>query len=141
MIRAEGGDATAYEADITHEDECHAFAQAALAAYGRIDVLHNNVGIGAGDGPPHHLTDESYDRIMDVNLRSMFRMCRAAVPILRQSDHGAIVNISSLASTASAGNLTAYMAGLRPAGQGWTPAEVSRLLFIRHLVERGRLRS
>ncbi|MFI5041928.1 MAG: SDR family NAD(P)-dependent oxidoreductase, partial [Acidimicrobiales bacterium] len=72
------------------------------------DILHNNVGVGTGDGPPHHLGDEAYDRIMDVNLRAMWRTCRAAVPILRESGHGAIINISSLASIAAAGNLTAY---------------------------------
>jgi NAD(P)-dependent dehydrogenase (short-subunit alcohol dehydrogenase family) len=70
--------------------------------------LHNNVGIGAGDGPPHHLSDEAYDRIMDVNLRSMWRTCREAVPVLRRSEHGAIVNVSSLAAIAAAANLTAY---------------------------------
>ena len=78
-----------------------------MAAFGRIDVLHNNVGIGAGDGPPHHLTDEAFDRIMDVNLRATWRMCREAVPTLRET-RGAIVNVSSLAAIASAGNLTAY---------------------------------
>ena len=80
---------------------------AAREAFGRIDVLHNNVGIGAGDGPPHHLADEAYDRIMDVNLRAMWRTCREAVPALRETQ-GAIVNVSSLAAIASAGNLTAY---------------------------------
>lgn len=76
--------------------------------FGGFDILHNNVGIGAGDGPPHHLDDEVYDRILDVNLRSMWRTCREAVPVLRESGNGAIVNVSSLASIAAAGNLTAY---------------------------------
>jgi NAD(P)-dependent dehydrogenase (short-subunit alcohol dehydrogenase family) len=108
LARAEGADVRTVVADVAADDGPEQIVQKAVDAFGGIDVLHNNVGIGAGDGPPHHLTDESYDRIMDVNLRSMFRMCRAAVPVLRQSEHGAIVNISSLASTASAGNLTAY---------------------------------
>lgn len=64
--------------------------------------------IGAGDGPPHRLSDAVYDRIMDVNLRSMWRMCREAIPALRASDHGAIVNVSSVAAVAAATNLTAY---------------------------------
>ncbi len=95
-------------ADIGGDDGPDAAVAAALEAHGRLDVLHNNVGIGAGDGPPHHLDDEAYDRIMGVNLRAMWRTCRAAVPVLRRSEHGAIVNISSLAAIASAGNLTAY---------------------------------
>ena len=108
LARAAGAETQTITADIAADGEPERIVQAAVNAFGGIDVLHNNVGIGAGDGPPHHLSDESYDRIMDVNLRAMFRMCRAAVPVLRQSRHGAIVNISSLASTASAGNLTAY---------------------------------
>ena len=79
-----------------------------MAAHGRIDILHNNVGIGMGDAPPHHLTDDAYDRIMDVNLRALWRTCRAAVPELRRGGNGAIVNISSLAAIAAAGSLTAY---------------------------------
>src|SRR5690349_5608429 len=79
-----------------------------LEAFGKLEILHNNVGIGMGDGPPHHLEDDAYDRIMDVNLRAMWRTCRAAVPALRASGNGAIVNISSLAAIAAAGNLTAY---------------------------------
>ncbi len=95
-------------ADITEHDAPDTIVRTAVEALGGIDILHNNVGIGAGDGPPHHLSDDAYDRIMDVNLRALWRTCRAAVPELRRSDHGAIVNVSSLAAIASAGNLTAY---------------------------------
>ena len=108
LARAEGAQVHTSIVDIASDDGPVQLVQAAVDAFGGIDVLHNNVGIGAGDGPPHHLTDEAYDRIMDVNLRAMWRMCRAAVPMLRASEHGAIVNISSLASIAAAGNLTAY---------------------------------
>lgn len=108
LARAEGAEVLTVVADLVADDAPEKIVTAAVGAYGGIDVLHNNVGIGAGDGSPHHLTDEVYDLIMDVNLRAMWRMCRAAVPVLRQSEHGAIVNISSLASIASAGNLTAY---------------------------------
>ena len=95
-------------ADIATDGGPGQVVDAALAAHGRIDILHNNVGIGAGDAPPHHLTDDAYDRIMDVNLRAMWRTCRAAVPHLRLSDHGAIVNVSSLAAIGAAPALTAY---------------------------------
>lgn len=100
--------ATQVVVDIASDDGPDRVVAAALAAFGRIDVLHNNVGVGAGDGPPHRLADDVYDRIMDVNLRAMWRTCRAAVPELRRSEHGAIVNISSLAAIAAAGSLTAY---------------------------------
>ena len=58
-------------ADITDDNGPDRVVEAAVAAHGRIDVLHNNVGIGAGDGPAHHLEDDVYDRIMRVNLRAM----------------------------------------------------------------------
>ena len=94
--------------DIATDDGPATVIDAALDAFGGIDVLHNNVGIGADDGPPHRLEDDAYDLIMDVNLRAMWRTCRVAVPHLRRSDHGAIVNVSSLAAVAAAPNLTAY---------------------------------
>ena len=108
LARAQGAEVAQVVADVAADDGPARIVQAAMEAYGRVDILHNNVGIGAGDGPPHHLDDDAYDRIMDVNLRAMWRTCRAAVPVLRTSEHGAIVNISSLASIAAAGNLTAY---------------------------------
>jgi NAD(P)-dependent dehydrogenase (short-subunit alcohol dehydrogenase family) len=108
LARAEGATVTTVTADIATAEGPDRIVQVALDAFGRIDVLHNNVGIGAGDGPPHHLDDDVYDRIMEVNLRAMWRTCRAAVPPLRAGGHGAIVNISSLAAIAAAGNLTAY---------------------------------
>jgi NAD(P)-dependent dehydrogenase (short-subunit alcohol dehydrogenase family) len=100
-------EAVALAADVATDDGPAAVVAAAQEAFGRIDVLHNNVGIGAGDGAPHKLTDEAYDRILDVNLRATWRMCRAAVPALRATQ-GCIVNVSSLAAIASAGSLTAY---------------------------------
>ncbi len=108
LARAEGAEVTTVVVDVSDDDGPERIVLAATEAHGGIDILHNNVGIGAGDGPPHHLTDAGYDRIMDVNARAMWRTCRAAIPALRASHHGAIVNVSSLASIGAAGNLTAY---------------------------------
>jgi NAD(P)-dependent dehydrogenase (short-subunit alcohol dehydrogenase family) len=108
LCREAGADVTIVVADIATADGPDRVVAATLEAHGRLDILHNNVGIGAGDGPPHRLEDDAYDRIMDVNLRALWRTCRAAVPALRSTGHGAIVNVSSLASIAAAGNLTAY---------------------------------
>jgi NAD(P)-dependent dehydrogenase (short-subunit alcohol dehydrogenase family) len=109
MIRREGGRATPFEADITREEDCHAFAQAALAAYGRIDVLHNNVGIGGGDAGPTHLTEEVFQRIMDVNLKGTLFSCKHVLPIMRKQLAGSIINISSVAAVCSVG-IVAYKA-------------------------------
>ena len=94
--------------DIASAEGPERVVAAAVDRMGGFDILHNNVGIGAGDAPPHRLSDDDYDRILDVNLRAMWRTCRAAVPVLRAQERSAIVNVSSLASIAAATNLTAY---------------------------------
>src|SRR5437867_3125153 len=66
LARAEGATVAIVVADVASDDGPGVVVQAAADAFGRVDILHNNVGIGAGDGSPHHLTDEVYDRIMDV---------------------------------------------------------------------------
>ena len=100
-IAAEGGAGFAHSANIAKDAECRAVVEAALARWGAIDVLVNNVGIGGGgDGPAHLLTDDAFDRAMTVNLRGMWQMIRATLPAMREAGSGAIVNISSLASVA-----------------------------------------
>ena len=100
-IRTEGGIAEPFVADVTDSDQCDALARAAIARWGRIDVLVNNVGIGGrGDGPAHSAADDAFDRILDVNLRAMWRTCRAVLPAMREQRHGSIVNVSSAASVA-----------------------------------------
>src|SRR5579872_137548 len=113
MIEAEGGKASAYEADITREAECAALAAEAKARLGRIDILHNNVGIGRGDQSVTTLEAETFDEIMDVNLKGMWLTIKHVVPIMREQGGGAIVNISSMAAVASS-NLVAY--GMSKAG-------------------------
>jgi NAD(P)-dependent dehydrogenase (short-subunit alcohol dehydrogenase family) len=105
MIAAEGGTASVFEADVTREENCRAMAAACMEAFGRIDVLHNNVGIGGGDAGATHLDLEVWKRIMDVNLTAMFLTCRHVLPQMREQRSGTIINISSLASIASTGML------------------------------------
>ena len=66
----------------------------------RIDILVNNVGTGRGDAPPHAIEEEAWDRIMDINLKSMMLTIRHVLPVMRQQKSGAILNISSLAAIA-----------------------------------------
>jgi NAD(P)-dependent dehydrogenase (short-subunit alcohol dehydrogenase family) len=109
MVEAEGGEAAPAVCDIADAAACEALAAIAKDALGRIDILHNNVGIGAGDSSPGRLEEDAWDRIMEVNLKAMWRTCKHVVPIMReQGGGGAIVNISSLAAIAAATTLTAY---------------------------------
>jgi NAD(P)-dependent dehydrogenase (short-subunit alcohol dehydrogenase family) len=110
MIAAEGfGDsARALEADIAADTGPGTVRDAALEAFGRIDILHNNVGIGVGDGKLLDLEPDSWDRIMDVNLRAMWLTCKAVIPVMLEQRSGSVINISSIASIAAATTLSAY---------------------------------
>ncbi|WP_084419486.1 SDR family NAD(P)-dependent oxidoreductase [Henriciella litoralis] len=107
-VREEGGDALALAADVSKPDDAQNIANVALETFGRIDVLVNNVGIGGGgDGPPKHITEEAFDRIMNVNLKAAMLVTKACLPIMETGGNGSIINISSLASIAGA-NMLAY---------------------------------
>ncbi|HUF33961.1 MAG TPA: SDR family NAD(P)-dependent oxidoreductase [Acidimicrobiales bacterium] len=108
MIREAGGEVTAHVASIGPEEVCRRMIEAAHAALGRIDILHNNVGIGAGDAGVSSLEERAWDRIMDVNLKAMWLTCKHVLPVMRDQRAGAIVNISSIAAIEVPGNLVAY---------------------------------
>ncbi len=99
LIRDEGHDALALEADITSEALIAGAIEQAVAKYQRIDVLHNNVGvsIAGGDSPIEDFTEEAFDRVFAINLRGMVMTCKHVLPHMRARKSGAIVNISSMA--------------------------------------------
>ena len=99
LIRGEGGTAVAHTADILREDHVRAAIAACTDAFGRIDILHNNVGasLALGDAPATDLEAEAFDRLVAVNLRGMWFACKHAIPVMREQAGGSIVNISSMA--------------------------------------------
>ncbi len=80
MIAKEGGTAKCIAGDWTSTADCKAYVKACLDAWGRIDFLHNNVGIGANDGPPERVTEEAFDRIIQVNLKGCLFHARRRFP-------------------------------------------------------------
>ncbi|HEX7168054.1 MAG TPA: SDR family NAD(P)-dependent oxidoreductase [Acidimicrobiales bacterium] len=110
MVVAEGGRADVVVADVTSAAHCDLVVREAigLGGAGRVDVLHHNVGIAMGDGSPTRVTEDGWDRIIDVNLKATWLMCRAVVPSMREAGAGSIVCVSSVAAIAAATNLTAY---------------------------------
>jgi NAD(P)-dependent dehydrogenase (short-subunit alcohol dehydrogenase family) len=106
-IAREGGEAVAFEADATREDDARAFVGACVERFGRVDVLHNNVGIGGGDAGPAHVEEADWDRILAVNLKSVVFPCKAALPRMREQRSGAITNVSSIAAVCATG-IVAY---------------------------------
>ena len=106
MVIEAGGQAFAYEADVSQPEAVKATIAAAVARLGRIDILVHNVGIGGGgDGPAHLATEAAWDRIMGVNLKAAFLVIQAVLPAMRAQNGGAIVTISSLASLAGGGQV------------------------------------
>jgi NAD(P)-dependent dehydrogenase (short-subunit alcohol dehydrogenase family) len=86
LITDEGGAASAFEADITIGDDCDAVVAGASDWHRTIDIVVNNAGIGGfGDGPAHRASDDAVDHILAVNVRGMWRMCKAVLPVMRSS--------------------------------------------------------
>ncbi len=108
MIEKEGGEALAIDADVTRAEDCQRMVDACVRNFGRIDILHNNVGIGAGDAGVTHLEESAWHRIFDVNLKSVFLTSRHVIPVMRRQGGGSIINISSIAAVCAMNGMLAY---------------------------------
>jgi len=100
LVMKEGAECIAFEADVTDEATLKEAVDFAHRRWGRIDILHNNVGVslGGGDVPLAQLTEEIFDRISAINLRGTMMACKHVVPIMRAQQSGSIINISSIAA-------------------------------------------
>jgi len=100
MVRQAGGACVAFEADVTKEHTLAAAIKEAQHRWGRIDVLHYNVGmsLAGGDAPPTEITEEAFDRICAINLRGAVMAVKHVLPIMRAQRAGVILTISSLAA-------------------------------------------
>ena len=108
MIKAEGGEAEPFVADVTSLADCQAMVQRALARWGRLDILDNNVGIGSS-GSVVAVSREEWEHVMTVNVTGMMLASKAAIPPMAAGGGGAIINISSISALRPRG-LTAYSA-------------------------------
>ena len=109
MVQDRGGNGSCLQADVTDEAQCQAIAATCVERYGRIDVLHNNVGIGLHDSGPTTITEAVWDQIFDVNLKGIMFICKHTLPVMRQQGGGNIINISSIAAICEMG-LVSYKA-------------------------------
>jgi NAD(P)-dependent dehydrogenase (short-subunit alcohol dehydrogenase family) len=108
LIRAEGGEAAGLAADVTRADDCRAMVEAAVARWGGLDVLHNNVGIESR-ADLLETTEEEWDHVLEVDLKSVFLATRAAAPAIIARGGGSVVCVSSIAGHRGHGR-TAYAA-------------------------------
>lgn len=99
MIAEKGGTAKAVAADVMDESQVRAAIEACVGEFGRLDILHNNIGasLALGDAPATDLDADAFDRLVAVNLRGMWFACKHAIPVMREQGGGSIVNISSMA--------------------------------------------
>lgn len=97
IIQEEGGVCQAFRADVTQAGEITKVVTQTMSAHSRIDILHNNVGIG-DMGNPVDLTEDGWNHMVATNLTSIFLVCKQVLPIMIQQKGGVITNISSGAS-------------------------------------------
>ena len=98
IIRQEGGESFALAANVTSSEDCRRMAESCVNRWGRIDILVNNVGTGGEALGPVKLKEEDWDRIYNVNIKSILFTCKHVIPYMEKQGSGSIVNISSIAS-------------------------------------------
>ncbi len=100
LIRSEGFEGRAFRADISNPDDCRKVIEECINYYGKIDVLHNNVGIPSMmdilETP-----EDAWNEIFDINVKGIFMMCKQVIPSMIKGGGGSIINVSSLASLRS----------------------------------------
>ena len=106
MIEEKGGICKILTADITEESNCKNIAQDCLTNFGKIDILHNNVGRSEGDNETQAMDASIWDQLMEMNVKGMFMTCKHVLPIMRNQKEGVIINISSIASICSHNSIT-----------------------------------
>jgi NAD(P)-dependent dehydrogenase (short-subunit alcohol dehydrogenase family) len=100
IARQSGGECFAFEADVADETTLAAMVEAARQRWGRVDILHYNVGVGmaGGDAPLNQITELAFDRIATINLRGAIMACKHVLPLMREQRAGVIITISSVAA-------------------------------------------
>jgi NAD(P)-dependent dehydrogenase (short-subunit alcohol dehydrogenase family) len=100
IARQSGGECFAFEADVADEMTLAAMVEAARQRWGRVDILHYNVGVGiaGGDAPLDEITEAVFDRIATINLRGAIMACKHVLPVMREQRAGVIITISSVAA-------------------------------------------
>jgi len=96
QIKHEGGEAAVFAGDVTKADAAEAMAEFAVKTYGRLDILHNNVGIGAA-GTPETVTEADWHKVLEANLTTTMLCTKYCLPKMKQGGGGSIIMVSSIA--------------------------------------------
>jgi dehydrogenase/reductase SDR family member 4 len=95
-LRVLGYEATGIACNVGRVDELHLLVEKTVAIYGTIDILVNNAATNPVFGPVHETSLEAFDKIMNVNVKAAFELCRLCYPYLRQSTGASVINVSSI---------------------------------------------
>lgn len=109
-IRQQGGKSRSVQCDVTKVSDIDALIETALQQFHQIDILFNNAGVAMAYTPTENVTEDLWDTIMSVNVKSIFLMCRAVIPIMKAQNSGVILNTSSTAAVRPRPGLTPYNA-------------------------------
>jgi 3-oxoacyl-[acyl-carrier protein] reductase len=104
-----GARALAVRADVTRLDDASRLVSTALESFGRLDILVCNAGIWEG-APVEFITEELWDKVLDINLKGTWTVCRAAVPHMKRQNRGCIVIVTSTAGQRGEANVSNYAA-------------------------------
>ena len=110
LVRSEGGVAEAFAADAVREDSLKQMVEHGVARWGRIDIVHYNVGVSlaGGDKPPLEITEAAFDNVTAINLRGLVMAAKHVVPVMRAQNSGSILAVSSIAALSSTYPTVAY---------------------------------
>lgn len=97
FIKNEGGECISFAADVTKSNDCQNIVQKCLESFGKVDILHNNVGVVQTTNL-EDTTEEQWDKGVDLNLKSVFLMCKYTIPHMVKQGSGSVINISAMAS-------------------------------------------
>jgi len=108
IIHKAGREVLAIQGDVSNNSQVQDAVKKTVTDFGEIDVLVNNAGIDVGSAPIINVTEEMWDKSLQVNLKSVFYFCKSVVPIMLQNGKGSIVNVASIAGREPNENMAPY---------------------------------
>lgn len=109
-IKSNGGEAIFIKADVSKAEDCEALVQQTMDAFGRLDIAVNNAGIGGESKPIADMSIEGWNKVIGVNLNSVFYGMKYQIPAMLKNGGGAIVNMASILGQVGFANSAAYVA-------------------------------
>ena len=109
-VRKTGGKASFVKADVSVAEECRKLTEETIRVYNRLDIAFNNAGIGGEMNPVADMSVDGWQKVINVNLNSVFYCMKYEIPLMLKSGHGAIVNMSSILGQVGFANSAAYVA-------------------------------